>query len=35
MPLTYGKGGELKTIKIKLGVFDPGLLLVVRVGNLK
>jgi len=33
-PLTYGKGGELKRIKHKLRVFDPGHLLVVRVGNL-
>jgi len=34
-PLTCCKGGELKTINIKLRVFDPGRLLVVRVGNLK
>jgi len=34
MPLTYGKGGELKRVNIKLRVFDPGRLLVVRVGNL-
>jgi len=33
-PLTCGKGGELKRIKYKLRVFDPGRLLVVRVGNL-
>ena len=33
-PLTCGKGGELKRIKQKLRVFDPGRLLVVRVGNL-
>jgi len=33
-PLTCGKGGELKRIKHKLRVFDPGRLLVVRVGNL-
>jgi len=26
--------GNLKRINIKLGVFDPGRLLVVRVGNL-
>ena len=32
--LTCGKGGELKRIKHKLRVFDPGRLLVVRVGNL-
>jgi len=31
-PLSCGKGGELKRIKLK--VFDPGHLLVVRVGNL-
>ena len=31
-PLTCGKGGELKRIKSR--VFDPGRLLVVRVGNL-
>jgi len=35
MPLTCGKGGELKRINIKVRVFDPGRLLVVRVGNLK
>ena len=34
MPLTCGKGGELKRFEIKLRVFDPCLLLVVRVGNL-
>jgi len=34
MPLTCGKGGKLKRINIKLRVFDPGRLLVVRVGNL-
>jgi len=33
-PLTCGKGGEPKRINIKLRVFDPGRLLVVRVGNL-
>jgi len=33
-PLTCGKGGELKQINMKLRVFDPGRLLVVRVGNL-
>ena len=33
-PLTCGKGGELKRIKHQLRVFDPGRLLVVRVGNL-
>ena len=33
-PLTCGKGGELKTINIKLRMFDPSRLLVVRVGNL-
>jgi len=33
-PLTCVKGGELKRIKHKLRVFDPGCLLVVRVGNL-
>jgi len=33
-PLTCGKGGELKRINIKLRVFDPGRLLVIRVGNL-
>ena len=32
--LTCGKGGELKRINHDLGVFDPGRLLVVRVGNL-
>jgi len=34
MPLTWGKGGELKRIKHKIRVFDPGRLLGVRVGNL-
>jgi len=34
-PFTCGKGGELKMINIKLRVFDPGRLLMVRVGNLK
>jgi len=34
-PLTCGKGGELKRIEIKLRVFDPGRLLVGRVGKLK
>jgi len=33
-PLTCGKGGELKRINHELRVFDPGRLLVVRVGNL-
>ena len=33
-PLTCGKGGELKRIKHELRVFDPGRLLMVRVGNL-
>jgi len=33
-PLICGKGGELERIKHKLRVFDPGRLLVVRVGNL-
>jgi len=33
-PLTCDKGGELKRIKHELRVFDPGRLLVVRVGNL-
>jgi len=33
-PLTYGKGGELKRINHELAVFDPGCLLLVRVGNL-
>ena len=33
-PLTWGKGGELKRIKHKIRVFDPGRLLGVRVGNL-
>ena len=33
-PFTCGKGEELKTINIKVRVFDPGHLLVVRVGNL-
>jgi len=32
--LTCGKGGELKRINHELRVFDPGRLLVVRVGNL-
>jgi len=32
-PLTCGKGGELKRINIKLRVFKPGRLLLVRVGN--
>jgi len=32
-PLTCGKGGELKRIN-ELRVFDPGRLLMVRVGNL-
>jgi len=32
-PFTSRKGGELKQINIKLRVFDPGRLLVVRVGN--
>ena len=32
--LTWGKGGELKRIKHKIRVFDPGRLLGVRVGNL-
>jgi len=31
---TCSKGGELKRINIRLRVFDPGRLLVVRVGNL-
>jgi len=34
MPLTFGKGGELKRFQIKLTVFDPGHLLVVRIGIL-
>jgi len=34
MPLTWGKGGELKRINHKIRVFDPGRLLGVRVGNL-
>jgi len=34
MPITIGKGGELKRLKIRLRVFDLGCLLVVRVGNL-
>jgi len=34
MPLTCGKGGELKRINMKLRVFNLGRLLVVRVGNL-
>ena len=33
-PLTCDKGGEHKRINTKLRVFDPGRLLVVRVGNL-
>jgi len=33
-PLTCGKGAEFKRINIKLRVFNPGRLLVVRVGNL-
>ena len=33
-PLTWGKGRELKRIKHKIRVFDPGRLLGVRVGNL-
>jgi len=33
-PLTCVKGGELKRTKHKLRVFDPGCLLMVRVGNL-
>jgi len=33
-PLSCVKGGELERIKQKLMVFDPGRLLVVRVGNL-
>ena len=33
-PHTCGKGGELKRINIELRVFDPGRLLVIRVGNL-
>jgi len=33
-PLTCGKGGELKLINMKLRVFDPNRLLVVRVENL-
>jgi len=32
--LTWGKGGELKRIKHKIRVFDPGRLLRVKVGNL-
>ena len=32
--LTRGEGDELKRINIELRVFDPGRLLVVRVGNL-
>jgi len=31
---TYGKGKELNRFKIKLRVFGPRRLLVVRVGNL-
>jgi len=34
-PFSCGKGENLKRINIKLRVFDPGRLLVVRVGNLK
>jgi len=34
MPLTCGKGGELKQIKHKIRVFDVGRSLGVRVGNL-
>jgi len=34
-PLTCGKGGELKRITNMLRVFDPGRLLVVRVGRLR
>jgi len=34
MSLTFGKGRELKRCEIRLWVFDPGRLLVVRVGNL-
>jgi len=33
-PLTCGKGGEIKRINHELRVFDPGRLLVVRMGNL-
>ena len=33
-PLACVKGRELERIKHKLRVFDPGRLLVVRVGNL-
>ena len=33
-PFTWGKGGELKRVKQKIRVFDPGRLLGVRVGNL-
>jgi len=33
-PFTWGKGGELKRIKHKIRVFDPGHILGVRVGNL-
>jgi len=33
MPLTLGKGGELKRFQIKLMVFDLDRLLVLRVGN--
>ena len=32
--LTRGEVDELKRINIELRVFDPGRLLVVRVGNL-
>ena len=34
MSLTCGKGGELKQLELKEQVFDPGRLLVLRVGNL-
>ena len=33
-PLTWGKGEELNRINHNIGVFDPGSLLGVRVGNL-
>ena len=33
-PLTCGKGRELKRINHESRVFDPGRLLVLRVGNL-
>jgi len=32
-PLICDKGGELKRIKHELRVFEPGRLLVIRVGN--